>query len=520
MSITGTWDHRPINRRQLLGRAALGAGALLAARPLSAGALTRGPFSDPLFTLGVASGDPLPDGVVLWTRLAPVPLAPDGSGGLPARRVPVRWEVAHDDRFRRVARRGVTLTGPEVGHSVHVEVEGLDPAREYFYRFLVGPQESPTGRTRTAPRPGRGDRVRFAVASCQHYQDGYFTAYGHMAREDLDLVVHLGDYIYEGGPAPTKPRQHDGPEPETLAGYRNRHALYRTDADLRAAHAAAPWVVTFDDHEVDNDWAGLSPQDRIGVNATTASWLARRAVAFQAYYEHLPLRRAQVPRGSDMLLYRRVGYSDLLTLNVLDTRQYRDDQDGARRLDPARTLTGPQQERWVIDGLQRSRSRWNVLAQQVFFAQRDLTAGPAQGFSADSWDGYVPARERITRAVQDGRVENFVVLTGDVHKHYCADVHAVPGDVASPTLGSEFVTTSIATGGDGQDISAGGRAVLAENPHILFTNEQRGYLRCEVDRQTWRGDFRVVPYVQTPGAPITTRASYVVQAGRPGAAAA
>jgi len=274
--------------------------------------------------------------------------------------------------------------------------------------------------------------------------------------------------------------------------------------------------VTFDDHEVDNNWAGEIPQDRVGPNATRESFLARRAAAFQAYYEHLPLRRSAIPQGPDILVYRRLTYGDLAEFSVLDTRQYRDDQDTARRLEPGRQMTGPAQEQFVLDGLARSGARWNILAQQVFFAERDFTLGAPESFSSDAWDGYVTARDRILDFVVERDVANPVVLTGDVHKHYAADLKADFEDDSSANIGTEFVASSISTGGDGQDISTGGQTVLAENPHIRFTNEQRGYLRCRLDQATWETDFRVLPFVRTPGAPISTRATYVTEAGNPG----
>ncbi len=274
--------------------------------------------------------------------------------------------------------------------------------------------------------------------------------------------------------------------------------------------------MTFDDHEVDNNWAGEIPQDRVGPNATRESFLARRAAAFQAYYEHMPLRRSQYPSGPDILIYRRSAYGDLAEFSVLDTRQYRDDQSGARRLDPGRQMTGPAQEQFVLDGLAASQARWKVIAQQVFFGQRDLAAGAARSFSTDAWDGYVAARQRIMGFIEERGITEPVVLTGDVHKHYAADLKANFDDPASPTLGSEFVATSISTGGNGQEISPGGTAVLADNPHIVFTNEQRGYLRCRLTPERWETDFRIVPFVTTPGAPVSTRATYAVEAGSPG----
>ncbi len=470
------------------------------------------------FTLGVAAGDPLRDSVVLWTRLAPAALS---GGGMPDRPVDVRWEVAHDEAFSRVACRGSDVARPDLGHSVHVEPEGLEPGREYFYRFIAAGQASPTGRVKTAPAAPAA--LAFAFASCQQYEHGYYTAYRHMAQEDLDFVVHLGDYIYEyatnvyrapGGNV----RAHSGPEIITLEDYRNRYAQYKSDPDLQAAHAAFAWLVTWDDHEVDNNWADEVPED----GQPDEAFLRRRASAFQAFYEHMPLRRGAQPSGIDLRLYRRLAFGDLASFNVLDTRQYRSDQacgDGTdvgceERLDPARTLTGDEQERWLLEGLGASRATWNVLAQQVFFAQRDFNADDTQRFSMDAWDGYKPNRDRILRFVQERNVANPIVLTGDVHNNWASDIKADFDDPASRTLGSEFVGTSITSGGNGSD--SPNQAVLDENAHIKFNNAQRGYVRCALDRATWRTDYRVVPYVKRPGAPVQTRASFVVEAGDPG----
>lgn len=361
-------------------------------------------FRDYPFKLGVASGDPRPDGVVLWTRLAPNPLAESGRGGVPRQNIAVRWEVATDEGFRRIVRQGSEVARPELGHSVHAEVRGLAPKRPYFYRFKAGSETSPVGRTKTTPPFGAYTaKLSFAFASCQQYEHGYFGAFRRLAQEDLDLVVHLGDYIYEYGPneyraAGGNVRVHNSGEITTLAAYRNRHAQYRGDRDLQRAHAAHPWVVTWDDHEVENNYADEIPEQ----GQSPEAFLQRRANAYQAYYEHVPLRRSSVPRGPDMRLYRRLAYGNLAEFNVLDTRQYRDDQangDGikapsAESEDPNRTLTGDRQERWLLDGLADLGARWNVLAQQVFFAQRDFQNGAGQRFSMDSWDGYPASRER------------------------------------------------------------------------------------------------------------------------------
>jgi len=364
---------RHVSRRQVLGKAALGTGGLwLAAAGLSAApAQARPRFAAYPFSLGVASGDPLPDGVVLWTRLAPDPLAPDGRGGMPDRRVPVRWEVAEDERFRRRVRAGRAFAVPELGHAVHVEVGGLRPGREYFFRFHAGRETSPVARTKTAPA-GPVDALRLGLASCSAWVGGRYAAYRTMAEEALDVVVHVGDYIYERR------------DTESLADFRLLHAQYKTSPDLQAVHASAPFVTTWDDHEVENNWAAGASQPDGEASNEPGAFAVLRASAFQAYYEHLPLRRPQRPVGNDMLLYRRLRFGDLLELNVLDTRQYRSDQlteafPGGpldrRTYDPGRTMTGPEQERWLLGGLNVSTARWNVIAQQTIMAQFDYDTG-------------------------------------------------------------------------------------------------------------------------------------------------
>ncbi len=504
-----------------MGRAGIGTGALaLYAAGFSQSKAWAKPFfaQDP-FSLGVASGDPMPDGVVLWTRLVPEPLQADG--GMPSRKVPVRYEVAADEGFRDVVRKGNTFATPELAHSVHVEVEGLDPAREYFYRFKTGPEESPVGRTLTAPAADADlALLQFAFVSCQNYPAGYFTPYRHIAEEDLALVVHLGDYIYEGDGQGTIGRGHvPAAEIFTLADYRKRYGQYKGDEDLRAAHARHPFVVTWDDHEVENNYADEVPQDERDREEDTQRFLRRRADAYQAYYEHQPLRLSAKPQGPDMRLYRRLTYGRLAEFNVLDTRQYRSDQVGDEgRFAPEATMTGAQQESWLLDGLDNSGARWNVLAQQVFFGERDFVAGPETNYSDDAWDGYVAARRRITGFLAERDTANPIVLTGDVHANYVSNIERDFSEPESSELvATEFVTTSISTGGDGVDQSAGDRVVLAENPHIEFVNRQRGYVRCTLDRGQWRSDFRIVDFVTRPGAPIRTRASFVVEDGVPGA---
>ena len=470
------------------------------------------------FTLGVASGDPTPDGVVLWTRLAPDPLR---GGGMPPLRVSVRWEIADDEGFTRMVQRGQALAIPELAHSVHVEARGLAPDRVYWYRFVSGGQMSPVGRTRTAPAArARVDRFPLAFASCQMYQTGYYTAHRHLAEEDVNLVVFLGDYIYESGIDTAGVRRHTESEIITLDHYRTRYSLYKMDRDLQAAHAAFPWTVTWDDHEVDNNYAG----DISERNDVVERFLERRAAAYQAYYEHMPLRRSYMPTGPNLRLYRRLGFGSLIELSLLDTRQYRTDQPCGDRISapcpetysPAATTLGAEQERWLFDGLGRSSARWNLLGNQLPLAEIDRIAGPERGFQMDQWSGYVAGRDRVLRFLQERRVANPVVITGDVHQNWVADVKVDAADPASATVATEFVGTSISSGGDGAEMTTAGQAILTDNPHVKYFNAQRGYVRCLVTPERWQSDYRVVPFISRPGAPVKTHASFVVENGRPG----
>ena len=506
---------RGIDRRFLLR--AMSAGIGLAAVPA---------WADPVFgrypfSLGVASGDPRPDGVVLWTRIAPEPM--DG-GGMPMQPVEVAWELAADDRFRTVVRKGTEPARPELAHSVHVEVDGLEPGREYWYRFQVGKERSAVGRTRTAPAAGSPvERLRFALAGCQHYEQGLFTAYRHLAAERLDFVFHYGDYIYEGreaGANLARPRLHRGDEVYTLVDYRNRYAQYKSDRDLQAAHASAPWIASFDDHEVDNNWAG----DRDDDGTPPEIFLLRRAAAFQAWYEHMPVRRALLPRGPDLRMFRRLAFGGLLDLHVLDTRQYRTDQPCgdhtkprcAEALDPDATILGPEQKAWLFEGLSRSEARWNALAQQVMIGQADRDPGPDRRFDMDKWDGYVADRTALMGHLAERRRADVVALTGDIHNTWIGDLVLDFDDPKSPPLASEFVSTSITSGGDGSDQRPDTPKILAQNPHWKFYNDQRGYLSCTVTPERWQTDVRIVPFVTRPDAPVSTRASFVVENGKAG----
>ncbi|MFI0978517.1 alkaline phosphatase D family protein [Streptomyces sp. NPDC021093] len=481
------------------------------------------------FVLGVASGDPHPGSVLLWTRLAPRPYETDS--GLPKARVRVEWEVAHDERFRRTVRRGSVTAHPEFHHSVHVEVDGLAPDRVFYYRFRAGSWLSPVGRTRTAPARGaRVGELRLGVVSCQAYHDGYFTAYKHLAGEDVDAVLHLGDYLYEyavnavGGERKYTDRRlpaHFNRETVTLEDYRLRYALYKSDPDLRAAHAAHPFVVTWDDHETENNYAGGTPENDV----PPEEFLLRRAAAYRAYWENQPLRAPQRPTGPDMRLYRRLRFGRLAQFDILDTRQYRSDQaygdgwqvPGPESENPVRTMTGAAQERWLIDGWRSgTRPVWNVLPQQVTFAERRNQSAPGFKLSMDSWDGYPASRERILAGAESAGVKNLLVLTGDVHVSYGLDIKRDFRDPGARIVGTEIVTTSIASGKNGLDRPADWERMTGANPHMKHYNGRRGYALVTLTPQQARADFRTMEAVTTPGAPIRTAASFVTEAGNPG----
>lgn len=526
MGVSGNWQgsKRGLSRREFVGLSGMSAAALaFGAGPLTGKVEAQPRFSGNPYSLGVASGDPLPDSVVLWTRLAPRPLEP--FGGVDSRKkIPVRWEVAADEGFRKVLQRGSDFAYPEYVHAVHVNVQGLQPGREYYYRFKAGPEISPVGRTKTAPALGAGvGEYAFAFASCQNYPSGFYNAYQHMAQEDLDAVIFLGDYIYEGGGQGSLGREHE-PKRElySLGEYRVRTAQYKTDPNLQRVHALFPWMTTWDDHEVDNNWADEYSQDY--PEESREEFLVRRANAFRSYWEHMPLRPMRMPKGPDLPLYRRFTFGDLVQFNILDTRQYRSDQvagpgrqpPSAESRDPSRTITGAEQERWLLDGLGRSRATWNVLAQEVFFSQRDFDPGPGVLYNMDAWDGYVASRDRILDGITARGVRNPVVITGDVHQNYAAEIKENFDDPDSATIGTEFVGTSITSFGNGSDTSPAGLAQLEENPHLKYYNRQRGYVLCTLTPGQWRTDYKVLEYVTRRGSPIRTDATFVVEDGQPG----
>ena len=478
------------------------------------------------FRLGVASGYPSPHGMVLWTRLAPEPLS--ASGGMPPVPMPVLWEIADDESFRSIAANGVHYATPNWAHSVHVEPTGLAPDRDYWYRFHIGDATSPVGRTRTAPaRHAEPGRLRFGLGSCQHYEQGWFVAHRHIAADALDLFVHVGDYIYESSWGSQHVRKHATPEPHTLDDYRRRYALYKADPDLQAAHASCPWLVIWDDHEVDNDYAA----DRSENDDDPASFLERRAAAYKAFYEHMPLRHWMVPIGPRLRLHTRVAHGRLAQFHLLDDRQYRSRQPcsntnrdgpglaaGCRpRVDPQATMLGHEQERWLQAGLTASEAGWNFVTQQTLMAQVDFVAGPEEWFGTDSWDGYPAARRRLLEVLAARRPANAVVLGGDLHSFWVTDLKTDFSSLHSPTIATEFVTTSITSDPVPERYTQGAVSI---NPHVRYASGvHRGYLRLDLTPQRLTVDLRGVNSVKDPESGCVTVATFHVEDGRPGAVA-
>ena len=474
------------------------------------------------YALGVAAGDPSPDGFVIWTRLAPEPLAEHG--GMVMEPMPVTWEVATDGGFSTVAARGETVARPELGHSVHVEVTGLQPDRPYWYRFNAGGERSFNGRARTLPAAGSTpEALRFGVCGCQSWDDGYYTAYRHMAREELAFVYHYGDYIYEyregatragrGGGLSVATRRTVGQTLYDLADYRRRYALYKSDPDLQRAHAAHAFFHSFDDHEIADNWV----QDIHGDDPPELFRL-RRAAAMQAWYEHMPVRRAQMPRWGEVAMRRAVRYGSLAEIDILDTRQFRTNQpcdDGFKPACPGvrdtdATVLGADQEAWLQRNLASRDARWNCLAQQVMMMSLDRRTRdePERILNLDSWAAYEAPRQRLLNRVRG--LNNVVVLTGDEHQNFAGLLHDRDDPVAV-----EFVATSISSGGDGSDLRPGSDRILANNPQLKFINDQRGYLACEVNADEWRTHYMVVDRVSTPGGAISKRATVSVAHGTP-----
>jgi alkaline phosphatase D len=502
-------QHPALRRRLLQGAASLCFAPSLLRFALAADV--------PRFALGIASGQPRPSGMVLWTRLTGADL-PD--------QVEVKWELARDEAFTQVAARGTEIAQATWAHSVHAEPGGLEPGRRYWYRFTALGQQSPAGRTATAPAADSAATLNYAIASCQRWDAGHFAAWRHMAQEDLDVIMFLGDYIYEYTSRPGAMRRHEGTTAVTLDGYRARYATYKSDPALQAAHASAPWLLVWDDHEVENDYANLYSQ------ISQDNFQARRAAAYQAYWEHMPFPKSVRPQGADMRITGRLDWGNLARIHLLDDRQYRDPQactppgrgaaatvlqkNCADLNDPKRTLLGADQEHWLADGWDRTRP-WNLVAQQTLMARyswRDPAHGEGQ-YWTDGWDGYAPARNRLLGTVADRKLKGVVVLGGDVHSNYVADLKANFDDTKSPVVATEFCGTSITSTALPQDRIDGARQF---NPHVHYgRGDQRGYMRFALDAKHMEVQLRVVDDVMNIDSGISTAAKFRVEAAQPGA---
>ncbi|MCP5143928.1 MAG: alkaline phosphatase D family protein [Gammaproteobacteria bacterium] len=497
----------------------------LSAGPATSAALTVPRWQSDPFTLGVASGNPRADRVVLWTRLAPRPLEPEG--GMDPATIAVEWELAADDQMRNIVRRGMEYATPQWAHSIHAEVLDLAPATTYWYRFRSGDAVSPVGRTRTAPDPrSPNTRLRIASCSCQHYEHGFYGAYAHMLRDDPDLVVHLGDYIYEVSFGADPVRHHQGPESHTLTDYRTRYAQYKQDRDLQAMHQHAPWLVTWDDHEVANDYADL-----VSEYDDDPQWFAqRRAAAYRAYYEHMPLPRQSVPFGPAMKVYGDYSYGQLARICLLDGRQYRSphpcpapgkrggntvSSTCAGLRDPAQTMLGPRQENWLNGRLASPRrARWNIIAQQTVMAYLDEDRGPDQQFWTDGWNGYPQARQRLLDGFTANDVSNPVVLSGDIHAFIASNLHQTPADPASPAVACEITATSITSNARTQDFFEN---LAAGNPATRFVDgAHRGYARLDFTQESLSIALVGLDDARRADSPARVLKQFTVEAGRPG----
>ncbi len=486
---------RRVSRRDFLTTSSVALGTL----PLIRQADIFAQPADPVFRHGVASGDPLADRVILWTRVTPK--SPTGSQS-------VSWQVARDSRFSQIVSRGETQTGASRDFTVKIDVPGLDAGTAYYYRFDSLGARSAIGRTRTLPREGVS-RLRLGVVSCSNLPQGYFNAYACLARRaDLDAVLHLGDYIYEYAnkrygdgtklgriPAPNK-------EIVALQDYRERHAQYKADADSQEIHRQHPFIVTWDDHEFTNNaWKGGA--ENHDPDNGEGDWTVRRAAAVQAYYEWMPIREdAQTKQAR---IYRAFRFGDLATLVMLDTRLVgRDEQalrDDTASIDlPARQLLGAEQEGWLAEQLVtsvRNKTNWKLLGQQVMFAPQ--TAQGARAGNPDSWDGYRAARARVFDMIERAKLGNLAVLTGDVHSSWAYDLPRDPfagydKSSGKGSMGVEFAGTSVSSpssvGSEGEQQLAGLRAA---RPHLHYVDGRyRGYFVLDLTRERLQADFYAV----------------------------
>ena len=477
------------------------------------------------FSLGVASGRPRPDAIMLWTRL----LVSDEDRRLSAHTdegLKVEWEVFADEALRRPLFKGQQVTDGTRGHSVHVHLQGLAPARDYWYRFRCGDALSRVGHTRTAPAADAAvKQLRIALASCQHFEQGHYIAHRDIAEQPLDFVLFVGDYIYESSNPRYAIRQHTGGEPMTLPAYRDRYALYKSDPLLQASHAAHPWVLMWDDHEVVNDYANDADRNY----TDPQQFLLRRAAAYQAYFEHQPvLLGPDKNNPADMRLYEQLTWGKLADVWTLDCRQYRSPQAcrdpvrGVGRMvmqcdelnEISRTMLGAAQERWITDSLSQSKRQWKLVAQATQISPTNVPAPVGRSYWNDAWDGYPEARKRLLQTVVDAKLSNVVTLGGDVHCNVAANLRLEPNNPQSPIVASEFVTTSITSRGLGDKAAT---LIRENNADLLhYRSDERGYSLITVTPKQVRCDFRTTKFPAGSEAGLKTQATYVVKSGKAG----
>lgn len=426
------------------------------------------------FYHGVASGDPLSDRVIIWTRLTTSDPGPATVG----------WEVGTDTAMSNIVKFGTFTTSDSIDYTVKVDVTGLQPGTWYYYRFIYNGRASLTGRTYTAP-VGDVDSLRFAIVSCTNYPGGWFNAYGNLAnRNDIHAVLHLGDYIYESGGS-SDDRDHEPPgEILSLSDYRIRHSQYKLDADSRCIHQMYPFITVWDDHESSNNaWKGGAE----GHDTGDGPWPERKATAVKAYHEWMPIRTPDV--NDSVRIYRRIQYGDLIEFFMLDTRLYaRDEQvTGNQMGDPGRHLLGPDQLGWLSDGMKTTSARWKMLGQQVMMAPLEAFGFP---LNPDQWDGYSAERDRLYDTILTHNIEDVVVLTGDIHTAWANDLPGAaydPGTGAN-SVGVEFITASVTT--QNSVVQFGSQLIQLGNPHVKFVNlDDHGYFILDVNKTRTQADF-------------------------------
>lgn len=515
---------RLLTRRQLLQYAsAFAAQSFFSASQVIAESTKK--ISDYPFKLGVASGDPSSEGFVLWTRLIAEIY---DSQSLPEKNISVKWQVSDTENMRKIIQSGTVQAKPGNAHSVHVDVYGLQADREYYYRFICNDEESPIGRARTLPlKNARVDHFKFAFASCQDISNGYFAAYRDMVKQDPNLIIHTGDYIYESI-YKDGTRRIPVANAISLDDYRNLYSRYRLDAHLQAAHASCPWLSIWDDHEVENDWGGQyseSIEDQ-------QIFLNRKIAAFKAYYEHMPLRlysRFSKDNAKDNArIYQRTNIGDLIEFNLLDCRQFRDpppckDEHGNvinytslcnEATSTSRSMLGDEQEAWLLRGYGTSGARWNTLVQTAPMGPFDFEKGKGTTYKMDGWDGYGATRQRILDHIVENKITNPVAIGGEIHAFYSGVVRHDPFSADSPSVLSELITTSVTSGGGGDERYRNTLDLFNENTFArFFENRLRGYMLCDVNDKEWQTRMQVVKNVNDPNSSVDTLNTLTISDG-------